>query len=263
MAVFNAFSGPKEKPTVQIVEIPYGDYPVAEAPEKFVTNKITDKDGKVITTHKGFSKSGELIQVAAYKDDRKHGMQLGIHQGELRKSSWFYDEKDKAYIAITYGSKNQVVSALCTNNFYSEEHERVCGFKAPFTFTQDSYPGYLEVTMNKGVRSDLKLFYLDGALWVHEKFANNKTHRKEFDHGHLMKEKFSEKSGWFERKFNREGRLLEKVSGKLDENPDHAVVYDYNGKEVSWWKIVNSDDGKRKCSLSRSLASGPRPSACP
>ncbi len=269
IALVVTFSGSSEKPkwvleSVRIIEVPDGEYIPSESPARYTTEHSKDNDGKIITTHKGYSKLGELIEVASYKDGYKHGMQKEIYNGSERKSLWYFDTKGGGYITIVYDSENKVSSVICTENFYTEEHEKVCGFNAPFTYSSNNFLGKLEVTMDKGVRTLVRQYYATGALYIEEKYVNGKTYRKEYGDGNLMKEKVSEKTSWFERKFNREGLILEKLVGRPDAGPDEAIVYDHKGKEVAYWNIVKDGDDIKGCSLKRSLASGyPRPSVCP
>ncbi|MES2525702.1 MAG: hypothetical protein V4598_01390 [Bdellovibrionota bacterium] len=228
--------------------------------ERFESEKTIDKDGKEIKTNRGYTNGGKLIQVTSYKDGYKYGEQLDMHEGELRKSSWYYDEKGGGYITIIYDSNDKVVSAVCTENFYNEEQEKVCGFKGPYTYSQDNFMGILEVTMNKGVRSIVRQFDFYWKMKIEEKNEVGKTSRSEYAEGVIQKEKVSFERSWYENRFNEKGLLKEKLAGKKESVTDEVTVFNKEGKEASYWLVAQNG----KCSLQRSLASdAPKPSICP
>lgn len=273
LSLFIAFSGESEKPKgildTVLGDMPAGEFPPAQIPVRHVTEFSKDKFGQIIETRKAFSETDVLMEELSYKDGKKFGPHKFFRDGKLSKSFWYFDEKGRRAIIISYNPSGNVINASCTSNiFFTEEHEKVCGFSAPFIYsTNSSIRGKLEVTLDKGIEVAKKHYFRKGGIWIDEKYADEKNYRDTYDEkGILRSAHVSEKNGWSEKRYNREGILLEKQIGIRNQGPyrEEAIVYDLVGKEVALWNIVKEGFSVKGCSLKRSLASeAPRPSICP
>ncbi len=265
--------GPKNEKPKGILDTVLSDFPEKEKiPKEIVAREVTEisKDdfGQMIETKKEWSDKDHLISERSYKEGKKFGVHKEYRQGILRKSSYYFDSKGRRPITISYDSSGKVIDAKCNSRVqFTEEHAKVCGFQAPFSYSTTSLGGKLEVTLDKGVEISKKQFFAKGGLWVDEKFSDDKNYRDVYaENGVLRSEHVREKSGWTEKRYNAEGLLLEKHIGYRAEGPyrEEIVVYDPKGYEIAFWDVRKEGYVSLGCSLNRSLASeAPRPSICP
>ncbi|MES2525701.1 MAG: hypothetical protein V4598_01385 [Bdellovibrionota bacterium] len=267
-----AFSWKREKPRgileTVLNESRFQEISPEKKPVRVVSEFSQDQYGHMIEVRKGYSESNELVEELSYKAGRKFGPSKWWTAGVLRKSSWYYDTMGKSAITIQYDSNGKVVHAKCAASMsFTEEHERVCGLKAPFTYSTDGHGGKVEVTMELGSEKIRKQYYPKGGLWIERRIADNKFYRDTYnENGRLRSEHVMEVGGWHEKRYNGEGILREKHIGYRETGRfrEEVIVYDPNGAEVALWAIVKSGFSVEDCSLKRSLASeAPRPSVCP
>lgn len=235
---------------------------------KVVSEFSQDKFGQMIEVRKGYSDKEELLEEVAYMGDKKFGQSNWYREGKLITSSWYYDVKGRRSITISYDESGKVKDAQCSPRMkFTEEHEKVCGWKEPFSYVTTSLGGKLEVTLDKGVQVVKKQYTAKGDLWIDEKVVDEKRYRITYnDNGKIRDEHVSDANGWTHTRYNFEGILLEKQIGFRKPGPyrEEAIVYDQEGKEVSFWDIQKNGFSIEGCTLKRSLASeAPKPSVCP
>ncbi len=239
---------------------------------RVVSEFSQDKFGQMIETKKGFSESNELLEEVAYKGDKKFGQSYWYKEGKIITSSWYYDVKGRRSINISYDASGKVKDAQCSPRMrFTEEHEKICGWKEPFSYVSTSLGGKLEVTLDKGVQVVKKQFYAKGGIWIDEKVVDEKRYRDTYhENGKIRDEHVTDANGWTHKKYNFDGLLLEKQIGFRKPGPyrEEAIIYDQNGKEVALWEVhkktLNNGFRTEGCTLKRSLASeAPRPSVCP
>ncbi len=276
VSLYIAFSGKSEKPKgildTVLKESEFRELSVDKKPARLVSEFSQDQYGHTLEVRKGYSETNELIEEVSYKAGRKFGPSKWWTAGVLRKSSWYYDTSGEQALTIDYDASGNVIAAACNSGIrFTEEHEKVCGWKAPFTFTRMENGGKLEITMEQGNRSSSKQYFPGGGIWIKEWIADNKMYRNTYHkNGKLNSENVMEFGGWFEKRYNNDGILIEKHVGLRDPGPyrEEVSVFDQKGVEVALWEVHKlkkkrgfSTEG---CTLMRSLASeAPRPSVCP
>lgn len=268
------FKGPPEKREPGILEAVLGSMPdpgnrpTKQKPFKVVTEFQKDPSGQTIEIRRELAENDELLSESTFQNGIKKGEHKKFENGKLRESAFYYDQKGRRGIRITYNEKGMVVSAYCSSGlFFTDEHKKVCGFDKPFSYVTKSLGGRQEVTLEKGKEVLKKLYRPDGTLWIEDKFQDDRSsHNVYSEKGILVNEIVSYGGRSEQKNFNEKGVIKEKWmhSGRKETYRVEVIIYDSAGNEESHWNVVKDGFAVESCSLMRTIASTPRkPFWCP
>lgn len=114
-----------------------------------------------IETRKYLDQFGILLKEETFQEGKQRGPLRIYENGHLRHNNWMIDAEKKKLIAIRYDDFGRVDSARCVPGImFTPEHEVVCGFKNPYSYTS-LYPSgeKEEVTIIEGMRKSKKTIY--------------------------------------------------------------------------------------------------------
>src|SRR5262249_51168404 len=85
-----------------------------------------------VEIRKSFDEKDRPLKELSFYDGKRFGQQKYFQNGKLQQSDWHFGPGKKNKISIFYNDEGKVIEASCKGLKFTEEHEIVCGFRAPY-----------------------------------------------------------------------------------------------------------------------------------